>query len=140
MADRHWSDEQLLARLYGMEQGDGHLHDCAECLRRWKEICARRRELLGNRPHVSTGYLAEQRNAVRKRITAESPRLRLRLAPALAALLLLVAVVMLFQPWSKPPTPPQTADNKVFEDAFTLASAEEPEAVEPIQALFEVQQ
>ena len=140
MADRHWSDEQLLARLYGMEQGDGHLHDCAECLRRWKEICARRRELLGNRPHVSTGYLAEQRNAVRKRITAESPRLRLRLAPALAALLLLVAVLTLFQRQSKSPVLPETADNRVFEDAFTLASGEEPEAVEPIQALFEVQQ
>jgi hypothetical protein len=139
MTDPHCSDDQLLARLYGVQPGDGHLDECPECLRRWEEISLRRRELLEDQPHIPAGHLADQRRAILSRIVEARSRPAVRLVPALASFFVLVVVLALFHQKPSPPISPETADSAIYEDVINLASGEQPEAVEPIQALFEVQ-
>ena len=140
MADHHYSDEQLLARLYGVQPGGGrHLEECSACRCRWEEISRRRRELLADQPRIPAGRLAEQRRAILSRIAEVPPRPAGRLVPALASLCVLVVVLALFHKRSSTPVSPEAADSAVYEDVINLASGEQPEAVEPIKALFEVQ-
>src|SRR6478672_2463250 len=67
MNSKHWTDEELLDRLYGVGREDNHLQTCVECDARWNDLVAARRTLKSE-PEVSPSFLLRQRVAVMERI------------------------------------------------------------------------
>jgi len=141
--DRHWTDEDLLVRLYGLDPPEGletaHLDSCQECNSRWLSLESRRRQVL-TAPPVSEDRLRAQRQAVFARI--EGPRRSAPLwglIPAAATALLLVAGVALNE---RPlaPEPRQAAisasDRELLREIASMVNEETPRAADPIRGLF----
>jgi anti-sigma factor RsiW len=140
MADRHWSDDEIVARLYDVGPQDGHIEACPQCQMRLEELQLRRKSLRANDAELSAEFMALQRQAVYKRLEPTPLLSRLRPAPLAAALLLAFVIMTVFKP--APPRLPEevTQDTGIFEDVFEIATSTEPSAVEPVRSLFEVQQ
>ncbi len=140
MAGEHWSDDDLMAGLYGIGPPDKHLSMCEECRARWEIIRSRREQLLARDAAVSQEFLARQRQSIYQRLDARPLWLNFRFASVLAALLLIFVIVSIFR--SAHHTQPFDAmsDAEVFEDIYNIASSVEPSAVEPVHSLFEVEQ
>src|SRR5436309_7674721 len=85
MGARHWSDEDILAGLYGVGPMDGHSNDCADCRRRWELMRRRQEELRLAEPNLSGAFLASQRRAIMARTEAPPRSSGLQLVPWLAA-------------------------------------------------------
>jgi hypothetical protein len=141
MSGEHWTDDDLLAHLYGAGPDGAHLGTCGDCARRWEALRARRARFLSETPAVSESFLAAQRSAVRARLRAQQPRWRFEFAPTLAtAVLLLLVCLMVFQRQPEPQPRAAAVDAGLFDDVFTLVENPEPQAVEPVRSLFEVRQ
>jgi len=140
MADRHWSDEELLARLYGIGPQEGHLDSCESCRERWEKLQLRRGRLLAREPRVSQDFLAAQRYSIFERLERKQPWFHMQLVHALAVLLLVFVILTVFRPTPRQQPVDTASDDKVFEDVFEIATSTEPSAVEPVRSLFEVQQ
>jgi hypothetical protein len=139
MRDRHWSDEELVARLYGVGPEDGHLDECESCKRRWDMIRNRRKGLSAPAIEVSETFLAAQRRAIQSRL-GDKPRPFPRvLVPVLAALLLAVLLVVRRPPPEEPPVAHEIPDSQLFNDVFRMVSEAEPSSIGPIRSLFEEQ-
>jgi anti-sigma factor RsiW len=141
MCDRHWTDDELLLRLFDERPADEHLETCVECGRRWEAIQDKyesRRETLSE---ISEARLAAQRIAVHARLEAKSRNSRLILAPSLVALAALVLIAsMVFKSASLKPLAPETiSGDEVFEEVFGMSLSTEPTAIGPVQSLFEEQ-
>jgi len=138
MGARHWDDEELISRLYGLSPGDGHLEACEECAERWRRLLAVREQVLA-RPPVSEDRMARQRQAVYGRLEgAGRGRRWLPYVPATAAAAFLLAAVLLYRP--APVPQPNLTDDEFFSEVYSVARSSEPRAAEPIHALFEVQE
>jgi hypothetical protein len=141
MRDKHWTDEELLLRLFDIEQPDDHLEACPDCSRRW-EAMRRRYE---SRPAISAGAieerLAEQRIKIRARL-GNKGTFRPMFAPAFAALavIVLIAALVFIPKQPKQPEPQAMSEDEMFEDIFRTAFNSEPDAIGPVQSLFEGQQ
>jgi hypothetical protein len=139
MYDRHWSDEQLVARLYGIGPEDGHLEVCPSCARRWEAIRCRYESLRPAAIDVPEEYLAAQRRAIRARLGAKRHPFPRVLVPVLVTLLL-AAIVIVYKPAPTPPPAAEKAsDSQLFDDVFRMVSGTEPNAIGPIRSLFEEQ-
>jgi hypothetical protein len=139
MTDRHWSDDDLLDRLYGIGPGDGHLEQCPECQSRWNRLSTRRSELL-RPPEVSSSDLAAQRRNIYRRLDRPARSAAVRFAPILAVFAMLLVAFFLWRPGSAPQAPPpapQISDAQLFSEVSSMAQSSEPQAAEPIHALFE---
>ena len=139
MHDKHWSDEELVARLYGVGPEDGHLEVCDSCARRWEAIRCRYENLRPAGIEVSAEFLAAQRRAIHARLGEKRHRFPRALVPVLATLLL-AAIVIVYRPApeSKPPVE-KISDSQLFDDVFRMVSDPAPTAVGPIRSLFEEQ-
>jgi hypothetical protein len=139
MQERHWTDDELIERLCGVASEDAHLAECADCARRWQLLREKRQSLFGAPLHVSDAFLARQRRSIQERIEGAKWR-PLRLAPALAAALLLAFVLLTMRP--TPPEPPRevASEEELLEDVYMLVATPEPYAIEPVQQIFEVSQ
>ncbi len=138
MENRHWSDDDLLAELYGIGPADGHLSVCPDCRRRWEWFRNRRDQFLRTEPVVGESLLVEQRRAIRARLGRHQRIPRLQPASLLAALLLICVILTVFRHTPKSTLSGDTAaDEQMFEEVYSLASSPEPQAVEPLQSLFE---
>lgn len=92
----HWTDEQLIASLYGVGPENDHLRHCQKCESRRASLWSNRGALEDTEPNekeLSFEFLAAQRRAVCERLAARPawpsiPGWR-RWAPAAMALLLL---------------------------------------------------
>ncbi|HYK92287.1 MAG TPA: hypothetical protein VE398_26235 [Acidobacteriota bacterium] len=140
MPTRHWSDEEVLARLYGVGPEDGHIEVCQDCRTRLEAMELRRKTLLDRDLRVPAQFLAEQRRSIYERLERRPLLLRLRLVPSLAMVLFLFVILTMFRPSPQEPPRIPVPDAQVFEDVFDIASSTEPSAVEPVRSLFEVQQ
>lgn len=138
----HWSDEDLLNRLYGLEpaQAPHPLESCLHCESRWQALVARREAVLAD-PRVSDDRMRAQRAAVFTRLEKERRGWIWRAVPATAAVALLVAIgVSLHAP--RPVSPPQEiadaglSDAQLFSEIARIAEQEAPAAAEPLRALF----
>lgn len=143
----HWSESDLISRLYGLEPAEGrsaaHLTECRDCGERWQALQLRRRTVVDAAPTPSEGLeerLRAQRQAVWARI--EHPRRNLiwRMLPATATALMIFAGVALHQ--TKPPAAPvQTAamvsDAQFFNEIASVVNQETPRAADPLQGLFD---
>lgn len=137
--DRHCSDEQLLAWLYGVEPDDPHRPECEQCRKRGENLRRRREQLLAVEPDVSAEFLAAQRRAIYARIDqARAHPSQAALLPwSVAALVLLLALGWL-RTEVRSPAGAEVSDVKAFEDAFARVASSYPDAVEPLKSLFEV--
>jgi hypothetical protein len=140
MYDKHWSEEELVARLYGVGPEDGHLDVCDSCARRWEAVRCRYENL--RRPagfEVSEEFLAAQRRAIHARLREKRHRFPRVLVPVLVTLLL-AAIVVVHRPAPESPPPVEKiSDAQLFDDVFRMVSDPAPSAVGPIRSLFEEQ-
>jgi len=134
---RHWSDEDLINRLYGIGRGDSHLEKCEECRARWLRVCERRGVMLEKSPEVPPELLVAQREAVQRRVARGGRGWSLPLTPALAALAVIVLALVLFRPVPAPAPTLASNDGDFFTEIYSMVESPEPLAAEPINGLFE---
>jgi hypothetical protein len=140
MANRHWTDSELIERLYGLGPDDGHLDGCAECRARLDGLSERKAELAGAMPEAELSRLTAQRRAVMAKIEREQSRSRKWWAAPLAAGAMAAALSLgVFWPREAAVPPAQEtveiSDAQLFDDAAALARGGE--AVATVQQLFE---
>ena len=139
MYDKHWTDEELIARLYDVRPGDDHLSKCVSCAKRLDAIRSRYERFRPAGVEVSPEFLVGQKRAIHARIHAKRRTLHKFLVPVIATLMV-VAVVMVRRPAQiqHPPAKQQVSDSELFEDVFNRISDPLPSSAEPIRSLFEV--
>ncbi len=139
MCDKHWTDEELIARLYDVRAEDDHLAQCASCSQRLNAIRARRGSLRPPQIEVTPELLAAQRRAVRARIGEKRHFLPKILVPV-AVTLLAAAILIIYKPAPvSPPAKAPISDSELFDDVFARISDPLPSSAEPIRSLFEEQ-
>jgi hypothetical protein len=142
---KHWTDEDLLARLYGADPAPqvdlSHFDDCPDCAARWTRLAGARGAVLAaaSAAPCRDETLRAQRLAVWERIERPARTRLLRAAPAAATCLVLLLAVALNHPTPQPvPTQIATAvsDDQLFTDIASVVNADSPRAVEPLRGLF----
>jgi len=137
----HWTDDQLIAHLYGVGPDDGHLHECRDCLSRLSVIegC---QEALRSSEEVSFELLAAQRRRIYAKLTRPAhwwSGFHLgRWASAGAALFVLGGGVLYYEEQQRQ----QTANNmlsdaQLAQDVSRMSENSEAQPTAPLQALFE---
>jgi hypothetical protein len=130
----HYTDDDLLDRLYEAGRLDDHLEHCAGCRSRWEDLLRRRRRVLApapeieawlDRTHLSLGPSAR-------------PAAWLRPAAALATLILLAVLVT--RPPGPPPAVMASGDSQFLNEIYALIQDDEPRAAAAVRALFETRQ
>lgn len=137
MSKRHWSDDDFVARIYGVGPEDGHLHECEICRDRWETILRRRESLVSLDVEVPETLLLTQRNAIRNRLEGRRTAFPKVLVPVLVTLLVAVVLVMYRPAERVPPVSKPVSDAELFNDIFETVSETEPTAMQPIRSLFE---
>jgi len=155
--NKHFSDDELIDRLYGLtgQSGEGdreaHLARCEDCAQRWSEMRHIKARLTAREP-ASNEFLAAQRRAIYARL-GEQPGTGLgwmkgAWAPALAATALLAIGIVMHRPMAMPGEANGTGaaaaavhqdadDAKLFADAYSMEQSAEPSVAAPIHTLFE---
>lgn len=135
----HLTDDQLIARIYGVSEDEEHIAECAECASRLERFERRRAELA--RPaEASAEFLAAQRRAVYARMDGGSRRLW-KWIPAAAAAFVIAVGLLVYRPAAPAPAPtPDAADAQLFSEMYSMAQSTEPRAAAPIHGLFEANQ
>jgi hypothetical protein len=140
MAGKHWSDDELVSRLYGVGPEDSHLEECEDCAERWRQLLAVRERVLSP-PQVSEQVLAQQRRAIYERLEPSGEgSWGLSFAPALAVAMMLLLAFLVSGPSPSPQPSLASTDAQFFEEVYSLVENVEPQAIEPILGLFEVEQ
>jgi len=143
MCDKHWTDDELIARLYGVGPDNDHLSTCRSCFQRWESIRLKQEQLRAAETEVPTELLDSHRRAIRIRLGSppKASRLRWVVVPSLAAGALLLAALVVFNPSApKPPGTESLSEDTIIEDVFRMSQSSEPAAVEPVKSIFEESQ
>ena len=140
MHDRHWTDDELVARLYGIGPENNHLDMCLSCTRRFEAIRQKHRSMCPAEVDLSEEQLAAQRRAIYAQLGEQRRSFPRVLVPVLATLLLASAIIV-YRPARThvPPPADHVSDSQLFEDVFRSVSDPAPSAVGPIRSLFEEQ-
>ncbi len=145
MENKHYTDDELIGRLYGLDRNDGHLDLCTECKLRLEGMKRRQSLATSHEPHLTPGFLAEQRHAVWARL-GKRPNSHVfrRTASAFAAMAVLVVGFLAYHPTPNAPAPQPAAsatasvsDEELYADISTVVNTPEPLAASPIRGLFE---
>jgi len=142
MHDKHWTDDELISKLFDLGPEDGHLEACPECTRRWETIKQKHERSSAICAEVPDKQLAAQRQAVLSQLNRRTRKLHPILVPSLAtAFLLVLGSLVLFKAYlPKRPAPDAASEDKLIEEVYQISLSAEPTAMEPVQALFEEQQ
>lgn len=153
--ERHWQDDDLFRKLYGLapESGvsDRHLAACRGCSGRWEALQLIRAEYLSEAEAglVPENRLMEQRKSLWVRIDHPRKFWLAKWAPVAATSMMLAAGLVLLHPDRPAPVSQtgqaerqsngaaQISDAELFSDLSAMASPAAPKAAEPIRALFE---
>jgi hypothetical protein len=139
MKTEHWTDELLVAHLYGAGPEDGHLKECDACRLRVSEMQANRQSfeaLRGMDEDVTFELLARQRRAVyaglgRKRSAFAAGRW----ASAVAMVAIVAGAIILIEERQQTDNR-QISDAQIVEEVSQMAQDPTPTAVAPIEGLF----
>jgi predicted anti-sigma-YlaC factor YlaD len=132
MGASHWTEDDLLNRLYGLPNaGEDHLAACPECRARLEELRVRR-QAMTQPPDVPHDFLAAQRRAIYSRLEHSRNPL-LKWGPAFAATVVLATGFLAYR---HEPTPVKS-DEAVIAEIYSMEQSAEPAVAQPIQALFE---
>ncbi len=153
MSGKHWSDDELLDRLYGVGPDDDHLSFCAECEGRLQELAARRSAVVLNGESavdagVDAALLLRQRAAVMDRIEKSAGSfISWRAVTAFAGATAMILGFAIYQPQRTKPAFQQPAtqsvartassDTQFFSEIYSAVEQTEPRAVKPMRRLFE---
>ena len=135
---KHYSDEELIDRLYGVGREDSHIEECEWCRERWLQLQGQRHTVLEQPAEVPVELLAAQRKKIRERLEGRPvDGWRFHFAPVAAALSVIVLGLMLSKP--APPPPPTLASNDsgLYTEIYSMVESSEPLVAQPIDALFE---
>jgi hypothetical protein len=150
----HWSDEELLQRLYGLASADRdgaeHFAQCQDCAARWEILSGRRSEFLvaAASVEIAEDQLQRQRRQIWERIESSHGSALWKWAPAGATALLLALGLLLVRPAKfVDPNPaissveqrPAAAmsDTELFGELATMSSPENIHGADALQGLFE---
>ncbi|MEO8098214.1 MAG: hypothetical protein ABI811_10975 [Acidobacteriota bacterium] len=148
--NRHFSDDELILRLYSESSasGGGHIAQCDSCRERWNTL-VRQREAFADEsaPALSVEFLQKQRRGILSGIHQPAPSsvlgLRNAWVPTVVAALLVMGLIAT-TPGTKRPAPkaastqltPEVADAAWYEDAYSASQPVEPRAASAIRGLF----
>lgn len=141
----HWTDEQLIAHLYGVGPNDGHVEECRDCQVRLIAMQSQRQaaERASSSEDVSFEFLAAQRRRIYEKITVPTPgwwpamQVR-RWVAGTAGLLVVAGGLLLIENRGRPPVASNNiSDAQLAQDVSRMAEDPEPPATAPLQALFE---
>lgn len=143
MTARHWTEDELLAHLYGIGPEDGHVSFCKECAERLRLMEESR--LFHEASSASVlepgfDFLTGQRRRIYQRISNPARHSMIwRLAPAVAASLVLALGLLLFnqQHARNAKLASRPTDAQLVDYVGGAATDPEPAPVAPIQALFQ---
>jgi anti-sigma factor RsiW len=141
MMEMHYSDDELVDRLYEAGRTDDHLERCAECRARWEALLLRRREVLAP-PEIPEAWLAAGRQRLERRLaeSGASGWTARVLRPAFATLTLALMAILLEGPARQPAPVVASSDAQLLNEIYTLIQEDEPRGAIPVKALFEVTQ
>ncbi len=140
----HWTDEQLIAHLYGVGPDDNHIKECRGCQTRLSAMEANRRTMDRNEVSEEAGFdfLAAQRRRIYARLTEPTHWWSnfevKRWLSATAALLVAGGGLFLYQQNHAQ----QLMDNKVSDvqlaqEVSRMVQDSEPQPTAPLQGLFD---
>jgi anti-sigma factor RsiW len=136
----HWSDEQIIARLYGVGPSENHLHDCDECRARVSEAGLARQ---ASEPEADVPFelLAAQRRRIYSQLSKPLPwwaAVRIQKWASLgASLLVLGGGMFLYEQNRSHKTDSLVTDAQLALEVSQLSQDSEPASTAPLQALFE---
>lgn len=137
---RHWTEDELLAHLYGIGPEDGHVKNCGECAERLRVMEEARsiREAAADSAEPGFDFLAAQRRRIYQRLAAPRRSFLWRFGPALAASVVLVLGLAIIdgQRQSQNANAALT-DAQLVEYVGSAAMTSEPAPVAPIEGLFQ---
>lgn len=134
MTHRHWTNEEMIERLYCGQEARG----CVECDARWAELL--RRRALALAPETGSELderLRRQRLAVYERV--ERPGWRTwKVAPVGATAMLVLLGIVLHgpKPAPQPVAVAQVSDAQLFSEVATMVNEESPRAADSMRGLF----
>ena len=133
----HWTDEQILDRLYGLAEDDGHLAECASCRARWEQAALRRPVLQSVDPEPA--FLALQRRQIYDHVESGRGHFSLKMVSAMAAAGALAMALIVYSPAppARKPAQIQISDAQLHSDIYLMMASSEPKAAEPVRELFE---
>lgn len=141
----HWTDDQLVAHLYGVGPGNEHLEECDVCRNRLAAMRGQRQTLEEAWPSgwdAGAEFLAAQRRRIYIRIAQPSHwwagnQLR-RWVSAAATLLVLGGGLVLYEEHrGQTVVNDQISDAQLAEQVSSMAQDAEPQPTAPLEALFQ---
>jgi len=144
--NRHWTDDDFIAKVYGLGPEDEHLAECGGCRESWLRFQARRAAVLASADReVPAAVLASQRRAIMERIAERDHPAVKKLIPVLAAAGAVALGLLLTLPPSKAPVTSSNktgienplSDAQLFQEAAAIGQSAEPRGARPIEALFQ---
>ncbi len=144
MNRKHWSDDELIGRLYGVGPEDNHLDDCAECGERSKALAASRRGVVMKARDIAIdpASLLRQRMRVMDRIEHSTGGfLSWRAVTAFAGATAMVLGFLVYHPRQPKPvvavTQTASSDAQFFSEIYSEVEQTEPRAMKPMRQLFQ---
>lgn len=140
MKTQHWTDEQLVAHLYGVGPEDGHLNECAACRLRVTEMQACRQSfeaLRGTDEDVTFEFLSRQRRAIYAGLSRRRMVFGMRRLAAASAVVAAAAAGIIVNEGRRQANSRQISDAQLVEEVSQLAQDPTPTAVAPIEGLFQ---
>jgi hypothetical protein len=136
----HWTDDQLIAHLYGVGPDDQHLPGCQLCQSRLSGLKKRQQELRSE--DVSSELLASQRRRIYARLTAPvhwSARWQVRRWASVAAVAAVLGGSALFyeEHEQQQAAARSLSDAQLAQDVSLLSQNSEAEPTGPLEALFD---
>jgi hypothetical protein len=134
----HWTDDQLIASLYGVGPEDGHLGDCAECQLRLSAMHSRRSIFTDD---VDNSLLVSQRRRIYARLTSPAQRVRqpslVRWATIAASFAILSGSIALHQRHEQQcRLNRMLSDAQLSQDVGNMSGGAEIQPAEPLEELF----
>lgn len=150
MMNGHWSDDELIGRMYGVGPEEpvrlAHLEACPDCAARRSALAIRRAALVesARSAAVDENLLRAQRDAVWRRLEgSQRPWVR-RFAPVGAMSLLLLFAFVLDRPVPQPEpvevavaSQQPTSDDELFREIASMMDETTPRAARPVLGLFD---
>lgn len=136
----HWTDDQLIAYLYGVGPDDHHLSSCQECQSRISQFQERQKELRSE--DVDVELLASQRRRIYARLTASahwSAHWQVRRWASVAAVAVVFGGGALFykEHVQQYAVNRSLSDAQLAQDVSLLAQNSEDQPTGPLEALFD---
>lgn len=138
----HWTDDQLIAYVYGLGPEDEHFEKCAECQVRLAAMQANRQSVdASSEEEAGFDFLAAQRRKIYARLTERAPawqhRSIRRWAAAAAVVFVMAGGLLVYEDTRQATVENNVSDAQLAQQVSSMTQDSEPQPTAPLQALFE---